>query len=266
MADVLEREIARLSNLKQNKDKSPEELEPTARINIAVREFKGNPLFDIESENGKKEQKLAEERFHKYLYDNELESMSDLDTLRSLVFNEIFEQRIQTELNKLSSTGKYPPDKLIKSLVDVQNQKASLKVKLGIDKAEEEKDDLSALQLLEKRVQKHVNENKNEHTCWIPWTCKKCGEKDIESYLFYWKIKDFKAIKHPWYVGRFLFNYEIIKDVKDKKMTAEDATRYLMCAGQGGEYNPEEDKKYCTDYLKYCIENWTEITEMLNKK
>jgi predicted Zn-ribbon and HTH transcriptional regulator len=266
MSADLDREIKRLSNLKQNQGIPLEDLTPVARMNLEIRDFKSNPLFNIESEEGQKEQKLAESRFKNYLENSEIESASDIDTLKSLIFNEIFEIRIQGELNKLQKDGKYPPDKLIKSLVEVQDQKSSLKVKLGIDKKEEEKDDLSALQLLQKRVHKHIQENKNEFTLYIPWTCEKCGYKDIESYLIYKRVKDFNALKHPWFVGRYLFNYEIIKDVKEKRISLEDATRYLMCSGQGGKYKRDEAKKYCIDYLNYCIENWTEITSLLNKK
>ena len=266
MSAELDREIKRLSNLKQNKDISSEDLIPIARMNLEIRAFKANPLFDTETDEGKKEQKLAENRFKNYLENSEIESASDIDTLKSLIFNEIFEIRIQGELNKLQKDGKYPPDKLIKSLVDVQDQKSSLKIKLGIDKKEEEKDDLSALQLLQKRVHKHIQENKNEFTLYIPWTCEKCGHEDIESYLVYRRVKDFKAMKHPWYIGRFLFNHEIIKDVKEKKLSPEDASRYLMASSQGGNYIPQEGKEYCLDYINYCLENWKEITELLNKK
>lgn len=261
MANDIEKEIKRLKNLKNYKSFSDEELSPIAHINLIKREFKSNPIFSDANE-----QKMAEDKFRNYLENNEIENSSDIDTLKSLVFNEVFETRLQGELNKLDADGKYPPDKLIKSLVDVQNQKSSLKIKLGIDKKEEEKDDLSALQLLQKRVHKHIQENKNEFTLYLPWTCEKCGHKDIESYLIYKRVKDFKAIKHPWFVGRFLFNYELIKDVKDGKISKEDATRYLMCAGQGGRYKPQEDKEYCVDYINYCLENWAEITELLNTK
>lgn len=261
MADKLQREVNRLSNLKNYKDMESNELEVIARRNIEVREFKSNPLFSNE-----KEQKLAETRFRNYLEDNKLESSSDIDTLKSLIYNEIFEQRIQGELNKLADADKYPPEKLTKQLTDVQNQKLSLKLKLGIDKADAEKDDLTKLQLLQKRVHKYIQEHKTEFTLWIPWTCNKCGHKDIESYLLYQRVKDFNTLKHPWFAGRWLFNYQILKDIKDNKLSKEDATRYLFCAGQGGNYKiPEEDKQYCVDYINYCLENWTEITDLLKK-
>lgn len=266
MANELEREIARLSNLKNYKDMAVEELDPIARINIALREFHKNPLFDTTNPDGKKEQDLAEDRFRNYLENNEIESSSDIDTLKSLIFNEIFERRIQGELNKLSQQGKYPPDKLTKQLTDVQDQKLSLKVKLGIDKKEEEKDDLSAYQLLHKRVDEHINTHKNEFSFGLGFECEKCQHKNWDTFLMYKRVKDFDSVvKHPWYIGRFLCNYEILKDVKDGLITKEQAIRYHLCSGEGNFYKPSsEDRKWCLDYINYLLENWTEITDMLN--
>jgi len=255
------REINRLQNLKQNQGKTEEELAPEARINIEVRILHANPLF-----TDPVEQKLAEDKFRNYLENNELESASDIDTLKSLIFNEIFENRLQGELNKLATQNKYPPDKLIKSLVEVQNQKSSLKIKLGIDNADAIQDDLSAYQLLQKRVDKYINEHKEEFTIGLGFECEKCSHKNWETFLLYKRVKDFNIIKHPFFAGRYLFNYEILKDVKDKKISKEDATRYLMCSGQGKFYKPsDDDKKWCTDYIEYCLENWIEITDLLKQ-
>jgi len=178
----------------------------------------------------------------------------------------VLETRIQKRFNDLAEGNKSPDDRLIKSLVEVQNQKSDLKIKLGIDKKDNENDELSAIQILQKRVKKHINENKNEFMIYLPWTCEKCGFKDIESYLLYKQLKDFKILKHPFFIGRYLANFEIIKDVKEGKITKEDAIRYLLCSGQGSHYKlPPQDKKWCTDYIDWLIENWTEITDMLKK-
>lgn len=257
MANEIEREISRLSNLKQHKGLAPEELEPIARLKIEIRKFKANPLFP-----DKKEQEMAETRFKEYLENNEIDNASDIDNLKSLIFNEIFEIRIQKQLNEMT----IPNERLTKQLVSIQDQKNGLKLRLGIDKKDNEQNDLSALQLLQKRVKKYINENKNEFSLWIPWTCEKCGYKDIEPYLIYKRVKDFQTMPHGWFAGRYLFNYEIIKDVKDGKITKEQATKYLMCAGQGNHYKlPAEDKKWCEDYVNYCLENFTEITDLLKK-
>lgn len=271
-----QRELNRVKNLKQNKGKPEEELFPVVKKNLIIRKFKEKPLFEYTkttelSDQDKKikkqveeDQKLAEEKFRNYLDNYKLESDSDLDTLASLVYNEVLEKQIQREINKILQSGKYPSDKLTKQLTDLQNQKAQIKLKLGIDKVDEKRDELSEWELLEKRVYSHIQENKHEHTIGVGWECEKCGHKDWEQYLLWYKIKDFKTIKHPWFVGRWLFNPEIMKDVRDGKLNKEDAMRYLVCAGQGGEYN-EEYKKYCADYIDYCLENWAVIADHIKK-
>ena len=260
-SNEFERELKRISNLVQNKGLTEEELTPIAHKNLIIRNFKKNPIFDKSEE-----QKLAEEKFSNYLQSNEIETASDIDSLSSLVYLEVFEKRIQKDLNEQQEKNKYAPDKLVKSLVDVQDQKAQLKIKLGIDKKAEEKDDFSALQLLQKRVDKYIQEHKNEFTIGLGFECEQCKHKNWESFLVYKQVKDFRTIKHPYFAGRWLFNYEIIKDVMDGKITKEQAYRYLMCSGNGKFYKPQkEDRTYCLDYINYCIENFVEITDCLEK-
>lgn len=260
MNNELEREIRRLSNLKQNKDVPEESLEPIAKNNLIVRNFKSEKIFSDEDE-----QKIAEQKFKDYIDNYKIESQSDIDTLSSLVYVEVFERRIQKELNKLQDQGKYPPDRLTKQLTELQDQKLTLKVKLGIDKKEDEKDDLSALQLLQKRTEKYIQEHRNEFTLNIPWICEECGHEDIESYLIYRRVEDFKALKHPWFAGRYLFNLPLIKLVKEKKITKEEAMGVLVGTGMGGDYN-SDDKKYCADYIDYLLEHYIEITDLLRKQ
>ena len=230
----LNKELKRISHLVQNKDKPEEDLFPLARINLMVRDFKSNPLFTDASEIT-----LSLDKYRAYLTNNEIESDSDIDTLKSLIFNEVLESRIQKQFNKLAEEKKDPTDKLIKSLVEIQDQKSSLKIKLGIDKKADEVDDLSAYQLLHKRVDKYINDHKDEFTIGLGFECEKCNHQNWETFLLYKRVKDFNMIKHPYFAGRFLFNYEIILDVKNKKISKEDATRYLMCSGQGGDYKPD---------------------------
>lgn len=255
----LEAEINRLKNLKSCKDHSIEDLTRMAKLNLKVREFKANPIFADASE-----QALAEERFKAYLENHELESMSDLDTLRSLVYNEIFEVRIQKELNKLHTEGKYPSDRLTAQLTTLQNQKAQLKLKLGIDKPEESVGQLTQLQQLEKRYDAYIQEHKNEFELAYTYTCSKCNHQDVDMVLVRRRVEGFDSMLHPWFAGRWFFNYEILKDVKAEKITKEDAWRYLCCASQGGNYKPAFSKEYCTDYIDYCLEHWAEITQFLN--
>jgi len=249
-ADI-NKEIARLGNLKGNSDKTTDDLARQAFINIKVRDFKSNPLFTDPDE-----MKMSEDRFKDYLNGNELESMSELDTLRSLVYLEVFEARIQKQLNKMAEEKKAPNERITKQLTDIQNQKMSLKVKLGIDRQDDKVDEMTGLETLKKRFKDYINAHRNEFTITCPHG---------EILLLRRRVKDFDSMKHPWFAGRWLFNYEILKDVKDGVITKEQAWRYLSCASQGEKYKPAFDKTYCTDYIDYCLKNWGEITSNLSK-
>lgn len=252
MDSNLQREITRLKNLKGTSDLPDTDIERNAKVNLIVRDFKANPIF-----LDPKEQNLAEERFRSYLVAHEIESVSEIDTLKSLIFNEIFETRIQNELNKLHKDGKLPSDRMTDQLTNVQNQKLELKVKLGIDSEEKAVSELTGLQILKDRCEKYINAHKNEFTITAP---------DGTLLLLRRKVKDFDTMKHPWFAGRWLFNYEILKDVKDGKLSKSDAWRYLCASGQGGEYKPSNDKKYSEDYVTYCLDHWAEITSFLENK
>lgn len=258
----LSAEIKRLRNLKNYKEYSDSQLEKIAKINLRVKDFRSNPLFAYVDEKGEiskqsqLDQELAETKFRSYLENHELESQSDLDTLRSLIYNEIHESHIQFELNKLNAEKKYPPEKLTAQLIDVQNQKMALKMKLGIDK-EANISELTKLQQLEKKFELYYQEHANEFTT----VCGCCGEM----LLLRRRVEKFDTLKHPWFAGRWLFNYEILKDVKDGKISKDDAWRYLVCASQGGEYKSAFSKEYSIDYINYCLDHWAEITDLLNK-
>lgn len=246
------KEFTRLRNLTGNKAKSDEELERQAVINLRVREFKSFPLF-----TDKDEQKLAETRYRSYLQAHEIESLSDLDTLRSLIYVEIFEARIQKQLNKSAEENKAPFDKVTKQLTDIQAQKLLLKKQLGIDRTEENKDDLTGLEILIKKFKDYINAHREEFSATCPHGT---------LVLFRRRVKNFDSMKHPWFAGRWFFNYEILKDVKDGRLSKQDAWRYLCCASHGGNYKPAFDKTYCTDYIDYCLEHWAEITDFIENK
>lgn len=249
----LNKEINRLKNLKNN-DFSESEIKSKAITNLRVREFKSNPLFTI-----KEEQSSAEEKFRSYLINNEVESDNDIDILRSLVYNEVYEQRLQRQINEATCPDPDNPDKklffsdkLTSQLKDIQNQKLTLKTKLGIGVEKKGQDELSGLQLLRKRFEEHINNNRNEFTITAP---------DGTPLLLRRRVKDFDVMRNPFSAGRFLFNYEMFKDIKKGKLSKQDAWRYLCSAGQGGKYKPAFSEDYCVDYINWCLKHWAEIME-----
>ncbi len=267
----LEKEFNRIKGLKQNSKKSDAEMHDEALQNLRVREFATSHYFADEEEK-----KLAKAKYASYLDNYKLDTISDLDTLADLVINEIHKSRIEkmiseyfernAEQAKLDAESKdekskkincYIPEKQLEAKQTLENHILELKVKLGIDK-EQKEDELTSLQLLEKRFQAHIAEHREEFTT----ACKACGEM----LLMRRPVKDFEVLKHPWYAGRWLFNYEILKDVKDGLLTKEQAWRYLVCASTNADHNPNFMKDYTIDYINHCLNHWTEITELLENQ
>ena len=255
MNPKIEREFKRLKNLKQNKNKSDQELQKLyqdAQINIAKKTLKVDERFLDE-----KEKKSALDLFEHYVTTYEIEKFTDLCTLQSLIYEEVLLQRIQNHINKIFSNDKnsYLDKRERETLTETEKRIEDLKIKLGIDKEDAEINELSSLQLLEKRFEIHVNKNRQEFTT----VCGHCGKM----LLLRRRVKDFDCIEHPWFAGRWFFNYQIMLDVKEGKITKEQAWRYLCSASKAETERPAFSKEYCEDYIDYCIENWDEIVENL---
>lgn len=211
-------EKKKLSKLVNFKNSSDEMITKVAQKNVTLRE-----LLDSSNFLDDKEKKQAKQCFEKYLEAHDFESYSDLSTLSMLVFNEILVSRIQQTINKSSNKDGscYINDKLVKSLHEAENQVLDLKTKLGIDQ-EKREDEFTALQLLKKRFQAFINENKHEFTLAVPFSCASCGKDDVKMILVRRRIKDFEAINNPHFSGRFWFNSYAMDMVESGKLSKED--------------------------------------------
>lgn len=247
--EQIQKEINSLKNLPQYKNKNEEFLRAKAISNIQKRNSTLSQKF-TDSE----EKVYANELYGKYLTEFPDFSFNELQTLEDLIYEEVYKLRLQKKINELHETKKSPQLNLTKQLHQIEDRISDLKQKLKIEGTDGQ-DELTGLQILKKKFEKYINEHKNEFT--VP--CAKCGTL----LLLRKRIKDFDCIKHPWFAGRWFFNYEILKDVKDNKLNKEDAWRYMICASQGGDYKPAFTKKYCIDYINYCLKNWKEITACL---
>ena len=229
-------EVKKLSKLKQYKDASEEQLTKLAQKNVVLSELvhSGNFIDD-------KEKKQAKLCFEKYLEAHDFENYSDLSTLSMLVFNEILVGRIQLTINaSTTKDGKtYINDKLVKSLHEAENQILSLKAKLRIDK-EEKADEFSAIQLLKKRFHQWIQENKNECTIYVPFTCQKCNSDDVKPVLLRKRVKDFDVLEHPHFSGRFWYNKEAMDMVEAGTLSKENYAKIFSTS---------------VDYVNWCIQN-----------
>jgi len=247
MNDSLKLEIAKLKRQVQYKNADEEVLLKIAEKNVVLQELveDGNFISEVEKKQAKK-------IFEGFLKTHTFDTLSDLNTLSTLTYNMILLGRIQKSINDSTTKdgGVYISDKLLKSMHEVENQIANLKVKLGIDR-EVKTDEFSALQLLKKRFHQHIQENRNEFTLSVPYTCSACGKDDVKLVLLRKRVKDFDVLDHPFFAGRFYYNAEIISDVKKGLITAEQAARYI---------------KSSPDFIKWCIENEGRIINNTDEK
>jgi hypothetical protein len=236
----IQKEINKISKLAQYQNKPLEWLEKKAIVNVKMRSFIHQNIFqDMD------EQDLAEDLFAKYLSEYDFDSTSDILRLQDLIFKYILKNRVQKRLNELTSEkdaeGKakkvYCSSKDVEPLIDLEKAINEDKLALGIDRVDDEKkDELTGLQMLVKRFEKYINFNRNEFTT----VCAKCGNL----LLLRRRVKDFECLGHPWFSGRFLWNTAIMDDVEKKIITLEQAAKYLRTS---------------SDYVLWALKNKDEI-------
>jgi hypothetical protein len=245
MTESLKLEIAKLKRQVQYKNADETVIEKIAQKNVVLKELveEGNFITDAEK-------KLAKKIFEAYLEQNVFESFSDLSTLSVLVYNEVLITRVQKSINDCTNKdGKaYISDKLLKSHSDLTNQILSLKKTLGIDK-EQKVDEFTSLQLLKKRFHQWIQENKASCTIAIPYTCSSCNHDDVKLVLLRKVVKDWTAIDHPAFLGRFYYSKHAMDMVEAGTLKKDDYAKIFQVS---------------LDYVDWCILNRGKI--VVNEK
>lgn len=254
----IENEIKRLSNLRQNKKKQPDRatLEHDARINVWKRQINISSKF-----KNKEEKDLAESLFNNYLQNYDFNNYNEITNVADLVFEEVIKAKIQADIDSIlqDSKNNFVPDKAISSLHDIQNRIWQLKEKIGITK-KDNKDDLTALQELEHKLDIYISFHRNEFTIWVPFKCKSCGKEDVESHVVRRRVKNFDILKHPAFCGRFLYNTAILDDVKKGLITKEQAAKYQKTSPSMIEWQLKNEHKI----IKIDGINKDELDEFIN--
>jgi len=236
----LEKECTRLRNLRQNKKRSLTEIEKEAKINVFTKQI------DIEARfKNPNDKKLAKKIFDHYITNHNFNTFVEYKVVADLVFEEILLEHLKDTLDQVSNDDNniFIPEKSINALHDTQERVYFLQKKLGIIKADKS-DSLTEIEMLKKKFNIFIPFNRNEFTAWIPTLCPNCGHFDVQGRLMRRRVKDFDCLIHPAFSGRFLYNCEIIDDVKNEKITKEQAAKYLRTSPK---------------YIEWAIENETKI-------
>ncbi|KKM58987.1 hypothetical protein LCGC14_1548670 [marine sediment metagenome] len=161
------------------------------------------------------EKKLARNLVKKYLDDYIIESISDKNTLKQLIYFEVIQYRLQKVTNKAHNENKSVPLKYLDSLHKNSNQIISLKETLGITHDKDAKQDsYGSFQDIMKKFAIHRKNNIADRTRLCPY----CGEM----IHFIMNMDKYDAKKHPFFQGRFLTNKLFIKLYKEKRITKKE--------------------------------------------
>jgi DNA-directed RNA polymerase subunit RPC12/RpoP len=225
MEDKLEKTINRLKNLDQNKTLNPEELKQLAIEEIENKERLKSVKEDLDIEDmfiDTDETKIAKKLLKKYINTYTIETISEQNTLKQLVFLEVFNIRIQTELNNYHKEEQPSPPKLVESLHSNLNQISALKDKLGISKDKQKQtqgEGYAVLDTLFKKWKKWRDENQGSRTL----TCPHCGKM----VLLKIRTDIWETQKHPFFKDRILANPHLMELYKSGKITKRDVAEVL---------------------------------------
>lgn len=232
-----ERALTQVTNIDQ-KDSSEAQLKEKAERLVKDREL----MADINITamfTDSDEQSLSKDLLKKYLQDYTIETISDKNTLRQVIYLEITHVRFQNALNELKDL-KVVPDKLVKTMHDNLNQIISLKDKLGITRTKKDeavKDGFGYLQMLKRKYKVWLKDNQATRHMFCPHC--------VKPIMMVIKPDSWIALKHPFFKDRILGNEALIKvykeqrpltvqDVRDIFGTSDDyITGFLLTKGWG---------------------------------
>jgi hypothetical protein len=173
-----------------------------------------------------------------YLSEYNIETVSDKELLRQLIYLEVFHKcRLQKLANEATNQN-LSPEKLISSIHDNLNQIIILKDKLGLSKSskntESVNDGYKALQLLKQKMKVWKQNNQASRT----FACGHCGQMN----LLIVKPEVWESQKHPFFKDRILGNTRLIQLYKEGKITQEDVGEILGVSKR--------------DYCEWLINKW----------
>jgi len=206
--------------LAQQAEKASKKLEEKGLQSIPVTTVQKTVDPDLDVSNlfiDPAEKRLANELLAKYLKDYSIETISDKNTLKQLIYLEAFQTRLQKAANEFNATSGSVPIDLMEAIHKNLNQIVSLKEKLGLTKKNVEVDGLKHLELLQKKFKKWREENGPMKTM----VCPHCGK--LTRLIL--RLDALEAIKHPFWKDRVLGNEHIIRLFKAGTLTKTDLAR-----------------------------------------
>jgi len=234
----IDAEYKRLKALMYSKHWPEEKLQTKAK-EIAIRKLIPTvaTIIDVTSLfKNKTEIKDAKKLLEKYLIDFSPTTVSDKNNLRSLIYLEIMQLRLQNKMNEHADKDSAIPLQMMNAIHSNLNEINVVKEKLGLigkDKEVAKTDAYKALELKIKRHRQWMDANQGSRT--MP--CPHCGK------IALWKIRTniWEAQKHPFFRDKVLYNRHLIKMYLMKQVSRQDVADVLEVS---------------SDYIDWLVEKY----------
>ena len=222
--EKLNKLVSKMRGLLPYKNKTDEELKAI----VLAKELEKDGIYKNDEEemeamfSDKAEQKEAVRLIRKYLNNYSLETPSDKNTVKQLVFLEVFNNRLQRELNNYYASQQPAPPKTVESLHSNLNQISSLKDKLGLSKDKQKTNNNEGYVIMDtlfKKWKMWREENQGSRSL----SCPHCGK------MILLKIRTdiWESQKHPFFKDKILANTHLMEMYKTGKISKHDVAKVL---------------------------------------
>ena len=180
------------------------------------------------------ESDLAASLLEKYLKEYAIESVSDINTLKEVIYYEVVQTRFQLKLNDFSD-NKSVPIQIVEIMHRNSDMIVKLKNSLGLFAEKEKRTEYDVLQHLKRRFKTWLNENQGSRTL----SCPHCGK------MILLKIRTdvWESQKHPFFRDKVLYNHHLIQLYKQQRLSKEDVAKVLECSPDYVEFITERVEK-----------------------
>jgi len=218
---LIESTIKKYQNLPQFKIKTYDEVRKIVLVKLNLPEDTGKKVevvgvdSNIESYfDDSDEQLKARDLYDRYCEDYSIETVSERNTVVTLVYLEVLVLRFQTILNNLQkvNAANIPKD-VVSSLHFTLDKIMTLKDKLGITRDKGQESGFHSIKSLQKKYRKWLSENQASRTL----VCPHCHKMT----MLRMKMDAWDAQKHPYFSDRLVYNEKLFKEYNKFKKTGE---------------------------------------------
>lgn len=184
----------------------------------------------------KAETKDAKKLLEKYLQDFVPSTVSDKNNLKSLIYLEILQVRLQDKMNQHADRDAAIPLQMMTAIHSNLNEINIVKGKLGLIGKEKEVAKTDAYKSLELKIQRHrqwMDENQASRT----FTCAHCGKMALLKI----RVDIWETQKHPFFRDKILFNRHLIKLFLTGTLSKQDVASVLEVSA---------------DYIEWLVEKF----------